>query len=96
MPRLLVAVYACALGFYVSGIAITASGLAGANELVLNNPLHRVEISELGRTPRNHRKPGRTRVSIGEQGINIYEEKLPEDAATGWTDPDDVASSSKS
>ena len=40
---LLVTVYACALGFYVSGIAITASGLAGANELILNNPLHRVE-----------------------------------------------------
>ena len=88
---LLVVVYACALGFYVSGIAITASGLAGANELVLNNPLHRVEISDSGvRTETT--EPGRTRVSIGEQGIHVTEEKGPQDATLD--NPDDVASSS--
>ena len=36
---LLACVYAAALGFYVAGIAITASGLSGANELVLATPL---------------------------------------------------------
>ena len=74
---LLVAVYGCALGFYVSGIAITASGLAGANELVLNNPLHRIETSESGERRETHGNV-RTRVSIGEHGINIYEEDKPE------------------
>ncbi|NNG25761.1 DUF1700 domain-containing protein [Telluria aromaticivorans] len=87
---LLVAAYACALGFYVSGIAITASGLAGANELVLNNPLHRVEIGEDGvRHETNENR--RTRVSISEQGINIYDDK-PE-PADSMEDPDDVARS---
>lgn len=71
---LLVAAYACALGFYVSGIAITASGLAGANELVLNNPLHRIEIGEDG-VRRETNQNQRTRVSISEQGINVYEDK---------------------
>ena len=74
---LLVAVYGTALGFYVSGIAITASGLAGANELVLNNPLHRIEVLESGQT-RDTRENMRTRVSIGKHGINIYEDVAPE------------------
>ncbi|WP_020652361.1 DUF1700 domain-containing protein [Massilia niastensis] len=68
---LLISLYACALGLYVSGIAITASGLAGANELVLNGPLHRIEISD----ERGERKQVQTRVSIGENGIHVYEEK---------------------
>jgi hypothetical protein len=89
VASLLVAVYACALGFYVSGIAITASGLAGANELVLNNPLHRVEIMESGER-RETTEPGRTRVSIGEQGIHVVEEDVPQEAGN----PDDVAESS--
>ena len=87
---LLVAVYACALGFYVSGIAITASGLAGANELVLNNPLHRVEIGEDGvrhETSQNQR----TRVSISEQGIEIFDDK-PEPVETVDEAGDDARS----
>lgn len=89
---LLVAIYGSALGFYVSGIAITASGLAGANELVLNNPLHRIEIMEDGRrheTVEDHR----TRVLIGKQGIHISEDEMPEDG--GLEDnPEDAARSS--
>jgi uncharacterized membrane protein len=89
---LLVAVYACALGFYVSGIAITASGLAGANELVLNNPLHRVEISETGERTET-RGSVRTRVSIGETGIHVLEDD-PEPAAGAEDDnTEDVAKS---
>ncbi|MGH8854855.1 MAG: DUF1700 domain-containing protein [Telluria sp.] len=86
---LLVAAYACALGFYVSGIAITASGLAGANELVLNNPLHRVVITDSGERHETS-APGRTRVSIGEKGIHVIEEDLPQ--ADG--NPDDEPGSS--
>ncbi|WP_229425025.1 MULTISPECIES: DUF1700 domain-containing protein [unclassified Massilia] len=36
---LLAALYVGAFGFYIGGIALTASGLAGANELVLDGPL---------------------------------------------------------
>eukprot|EP01114_Cavostelium_apophysatum_P003714 TRINITY_DN13846_c0_g1_i1.p6 TRINITY_DN13846_c0_g1~~TRINITY_DN13846_c0_g1_i1.p6 ORF type:complete len:268 (+),score=68.27 TRINITY_DN13846_c0_g1_i1:199-1002(+) len=79
---LLIAVYGTALGFYVSGIAITASGLAGANELVLNNPLHKIEVLESGER-RETRENVRTRVSIGQQGIHIYEDDpVPADADT--------------
>lgn len=77
---LLIAVYGTALGLYVSGIAITASGLAGANELVLNNPLHRVEIMADGER-RESTGNVRTRVSIGKQGIHVVEDNVPEAAA---------------
>ncbi len=79
---LLVTVYACALGFYVSGIAITASGLAGANELILNNPLHRIERMEDG-SERRTTTNSRTRVAIGEQGIHVYQEDPPSRGEAG-------------
>ncbi|KFI07710.1 DUF1700 domain-containing protein [Massilia sp. BSC265] len=90
---LLVAAYGTALGIYVSGIAVTASGLAGASELVLNNPLHRIEIMENGER-RERIENSRTRVSIGKQGIHVYEDEAPED--TGLEDsPKDVAKSER-
>lgn len=63
---LLTALYACALGFYVAGIAITASGLAGANELLLNVPQVIVHDSDTG---------SQTRIAIGETGIQISQDK---------------------
>lgn len=63
---LLAALYIGALGFYVSGIAITASGLSGANELVLDGPLRHVSIGDGGEAERV-----RTRISISETGITI-------------------------
>ncbi len=86
---LLVAVYGTALGFYVSGIAITASGLAGANELVLNNPLHRIEIMESGER-REIRQDSRTRVTIGKQGIHVFDD-APGDAEVIDDNPDEEA-----
>lgn len=88
---LLVAVYGTALGFYVSGIAITASGLAGANELILNNPLHRIEVLESGER-RERIENGRTRVTIGQQGIHIDEDAVP--GADMQDDPDELGRSS--
>jgi uncharacterized membrane protein len=88
---LVVAIYGSALGFYVSGIAITASGLAGANELVLNNPLHRIEVMESGER-RETRENVRTRVSIGQQGIHVYEEDPPRDMGAEG-EPNDEAKS---
>jgi len=66
---LLMALYMSAFGVYVSGIAVTASGLAGSNELVLSAPLSRMDATNddgAGET--------QTRVSIGEHGIQVYEE----------------------
>jgi uncharacterized membrane protein len=86
---LVVAVYCTALGLYVSGIAITASGMAGANELVLDNPLHRIERRAGDDVPR---EDVRTRVSIGKYGINIYEDEAPEPGVAA-DDPDEEAGS---
>jgi uncharacterized membrane protein len=69
---LLAALYACALAFYVAGIAITASGLSGANELVLGGPLRHVTFNDDGSA-----ESTQTRVSIGNHGIEVYQDKVP-------------------
>jgi uncharacterized membrane protein len=68
---LLMALYVSAFGVYVSGIAVTASGLAGSNELVLSAPLSRLET-----TNDDGASETQTRVSIGEHGIQVYEEPV--------------------
>jgi uncharacterized membrane protein len=65
---LLAALYAGAFAFYVSGIAITASGLAGANELVLDGPLRHIVGADVA-------DGVHTRVSIGEHGIEVSQDK---------------------
>ena len=67
---LLASLYVGAFALYLGGIAVTASGLAGANELVLDAPLRHV-IDGVAV------KGGRTRVSIDETGIEVTEEKAP-------------------
>jgi uncharacterized membrane protein len=69
---LLVAVYVSSFAFYVGGIAVAASGLAGANEIILSGPLHSVI--------QNDEDEGRqqTRVSIGERGIEVTQERPAE------------------
>jgi len=62
---LLLCVYAAALTFYVGGIAITASGLAGANDLVLGAPLRAFGVDA----------NNRTRIVISDTGIEVAEEK---------------------
>ena len=82
---LLAALYAGAFALYVSGIAITASGLAGANELVLDGPLRHVVDGAAGDRDRT-----RTRISIGDTGIEVSQDKDPRAASTSdtGTDPD--------
>jgi len=63
---LLAALYVTALAFYVGGIAITASGLSGASELVLDGPLRHISFGDGGASERV-----RTRISISETGIEI-------------------------
>ena len=65
---LLFCLYIAALAFYLAGIATTASGLAGANELVLDWPSLFVTIDDDGR--------GRqVRVDIGSRGIEVTTER---------------------
>ena len=66
---LLVALYAAALAFYLSGIAITASGLAGNSDLLLDLPTRYVQVD--ADDPDAKRQ---IRVQIDETGINVHEE----------------------
>jgi hypothetical protein len=85
---LLMCLYVVALTFYLAGIATTASGLAGANELVLDWPSRFVTIDDDGR--------GRQlRVDIGSNGIIVKQERPrvadplpPEDKADPDADAD--------
>lgn len=87
---LLTAVYTCAFVFYLSGIAITASGLAGTNELVLDGPLR--EFVHFGDDERG----AQTRVSIGQTGIEVFQERdgsrQDDDGAEDGEDGDETAS----
>jgi uncharacterized membrane protein len=67
---LLICLHAAALSFYVGGIAITASGLAGANELVLRAPLRAFGVMDASRT----------RVIISDRGIEVMDDKADDDA----------------
>lgn len=69
---LLVSLYASAFAFYISGIAIAASGLAGANELVLNGPLRHLVIyddegEQIGASMQ-------TKISISDHGVEVFQE----------------------
>jgi len=63
---LLATLYALGLSFYLAGIAITASGLSGANELVLDGPLRHVFIHDDDGGERRE-----TRITIGDTGIEV-------------------------
>jgi uncharacterized membrane protein len=65
---LLLAVYVCALTFYLAGIATTASGLAGTNELVLDWPSRFVHLDDDSR---------QLRIQIDNHGINVHPERAP-------------------
>ncbi|MGK5055319.1 DUF1700 domain-containing protein [Janthinobacterium sp. LB2P49] len=63
---LLAALYAVGLSFYLAGIAITASGLSGANELVLDGPFRHVFVQDDEGGERRE-----TRITIGDTGIEV-------------------------
>jgi len=69
---LLMSLYLSAFGVYVSGIAVTASGLAGSNELILSAPLTRMIITDDGESVESQ-----TRVTIGANGIHVFDEPAP-------------------
>jgi uncharacterized membrane protein len=65
---LLTALYVSALALYLAGIATTASGLAGTNELVLDWPSRFVTIDD-------DRGERQMLVTIGAQGIHVSQER---------------------
>lgn len=71
---LLMALYISSASFYVSGVAVTSSGLAGANEIILSGPLHNiVGIEDSDNEDERH---SQTRISIGDDGIHVDKEAL--------------------
>ncbi|PJC98241.1 hypothetical protein GQ37_013120 [Janthinobacterium sp. BJB1] len=69
---LLATLYAVGLSFYLAGIAITASGLSGANELVLDGPLRHMLVHDDEGGERRE-----TRITIGDAGIEVNHVPLP-------------------
>ena len=66
---LLATLYAVGLCFYLAGIAITASGLSGANELLLDGPLRYMLIHDDDGGEGDDQR--QTRITIGDTGIEI-------------------------
>lgn len=66
---LVMALYASAFSLYIAGIAMTAGGLAGVNELELTGPLrHFVVIDD----DEDHMP---TKISISERGVEVFRER---------------------
>lgn len=71
---LLMAVYASAFGFYICGIAVTASGLSGQNELALEGPLRQLAIIDHDGPD----DPGmEARMAISKMGIHMFVDPPP-------------------
>jgi uncharacterized membrane protein len=66
---LLFSLYVAALAFYLGGVAITASGLAGNGELLLDLPSHYMQVDDGGDGAKRQ-----LRVQIDETGIHVHEE----------------------
>jgi uncharacterized membrane protein len=65
---ILAAIYAVSFALYFGGIVVTASGLAGANEIVFSSPNVYYEDG------REVRRGELTRVTIGHDGVNVHKE----------------------
>ncbi|HEU4852519.1 MAG TPA: DUF1700 domain-containing protein [Telluria sp.] len=69
---LVASIYAIAFALYVGGVAVTASGLAGANEIVFSDPGVRYEDGV------EVKSGGVTRLTIGHSGVQIHKEPAAE------------------
>ena len=84
---LLATLYACGLALYLGGVAVTASGLAGASELVLDGPLKHFVIN--GRD--DDGEPRQAKVTIDAMGVHVDENYRGEDAGASASVDVDVA-----
>ncbi|MGV7206488.1 DUF1700 domain-containing protein [Oxalobacteraceae bacterium A2-2] len=64
---LLLTVYACAFSFYIGGIALTASGLSGQNELALEGPLRQL----VAYVDEDTGDGGEWRMAIDKMGVRV-------------------------
>ena len=81
---MLLAVYVSAFAFYIGGVAVTASGLSGQNELSLEGPLHHVMALTHSRfdTREEEAEAKSWRIAINDMGIQVS--KAPDgDGETG-------------
>lgn len=83
---LLMTLYVAALAFYLGGIAITASGLAGSSDLLLELPGRYVQVAA-----DDPDANAQIRVRIDETGINVH----AEDEGAGRDDRDARRSASR-
>ena len=70
---LLFALYVCALTFYLGGVAITASGLSGQNELALQGPLRQL-IVHADSDGSDNEDAMEARLSISSMGVQFFKE----------------------
>jgi len=80
---LLASLYLCALVFYLAGVATTASGLAGTNELLLDWPARFADLAQVDGEERQ------TRIVIGGRGINVIQERPSAARRALSEDPED-------
>lgn len=77
---LVASIYAIAFALYIGGVAVTASGLAGANEIVFSDPnVHYQDGTEV-------KSNGVTRLTIGHDGVQIHKEPAEEVSASDAND----------
>jgi len=83
---LLASVYLSAFAFYIGGVAITASGLSGQNELALQGPLRQLMELTDSRfdTPEEEAEALRWKVTITGDGLQVHKDTA---ATTVDTDP---------
>lgn len=74
---LLGAIYIAAFGFYIGGVALTASGLSGQNELALEGPLHHLmEFTNSHFDTQEEEEDAQGwRVSINSMGVQVNKDE---------------------
>ena len=80
---LLASVYISALAFYIGGVAVTASGLSGQNELALQGPLRQLMELTDSRfdTQQEEDDAMRWKVAITNRGLQVYKDPATTDGA---------------
>lgn len=81
---LLASVYLTAFAFYIGGVAVTASGLSGQNELALQGPLRQLMELTDSRfdTPQEEEEALRWKVTITGKGLQLYKDHATTTVAT--------------
>jgi uncharacterized membrane protein len=69
---LLFTMYVCAFSFYIGGVAVTASGLSGQNELALQGPLRQLILHADGDSSDDPSMEAR--MAISSMGIQLFKE----------------------